>query len=193
MTYSTGSLSLRWASCTMKITLDHNCIIDLLDGNATGTKIKVLVDSNIHNFYLVDIGASEMREKGVRPDRYDLFNQLLSDAGIAHLPRLSTMFMFDVTFWDRCIWGDKEMIALADRIENILFGDAEPIDIASKGIDSSAGRKWLNRLCDVHTMWCHIRNDNDIFLTSDKNFFKETKLPRLVALGAGRICKPNEL
>lgn len=155
-------------------------------------KIKLLVNSSMHECYVVDIGASEMRARGVRPDRYDLFEQLLSNSGIAHLPRLSPMLMFDVTFLDKCIWGDDEMIALADKIENVLFGDAQPINIALQGIDSPVGRKWLNRICDVHTMWCHIRNENDVFLTSDRNFFKKTKLPCLVALGAGRIYNPNK-
>ena len=166
----------------MKITLDHNCIIDLLKENAKGAKIKTLISSGACDCYVVDIGASEMIERGVCPDRYDTFEQLLFTAGIAHLPRLSPMFIPDVTFVDKSVSALSETIALANNIEDILFGNARP--------DS---RKWLNRLCDVHTMWCHIQNGNQVFLTSDKNFMKQTKLQRLLDLGAGRICRPTDL
>ena len=167
----------------MKVTLDHNCIIDLLKGNVTGVKIKTLISSGTCDCYVVDIGASEMHERGVRPDRYDLFDQLLSSAGIAHLPRLSPMFIPDVTFLDKSIAACGEMIALANKIEDILFGN----------VPQTAGVKWQNRLCDVHTMWCHIQNGNQVFLTSDKNFMKQTKFQRLLDLGAGRICRPTGL
>lgn len=177
----------------MKLTLDHNCIIDMVSGNEVGKVLRRIVDSQENECYVVEIGASEMREKGVRPDRYDLFEQLLAQAGIAHLPRLSPMLILAVTFWDRCVWPDGPMIKLAESIESILFGDSPRIDISISGLESQAGRKWLNRLCDIHTMWCHIQSGNDAFLTSDRNFVKESKLPQLVAVGAKRICKPAEL
>ena len=85
------------------------------------------------------------------------------------------------------------MIQLAEEIELALFGISKRIDISVEKIDSPMGRKWLNRICDIHTMWCHIQNENDIFLTTDRNFKKETKAPKLIALGAGRICHPSEL
>jgi len=177
----------------MKITLDHNCIINLLNQTEIGSKVRAILDSRGHECFVVNIGASEMREKGVRPDHYGRFDELLSLAGIAHLHRLNPMIILDVTFWDRCILSDDAMVKLATGIENALFGETEKIDIVQVGLDSSTGRKWLNRLCDVHSMWCHIYYENDVFLTTDRNFTKETKMPRLVALGAGRICHPNEI
>ncbi len=177
----------------MKITLDHNCIINLENRTDIGKAIEAIVSDKKNNCFVVNIGASEMREKGVRPDHYEKFEELLAAAGIAHLPRLNPMVILDVTFWDRCILADDEMIEFATAIEDTLFSEAPRIDIASVGLDSPAGGKWLNRLCDAHTMWCHIRNGNEVFLTTDGNFTKETKLPKLIALGAGRICHPNEL
>lgn len=177
----------------MKITLDHNCIINLEDQTEVGAKIEAILSDKGNQCFVVNVGASEMREKGVRPDHYEKFEELLSSARIAHLPRLNPMGIFDVTFWDRCVWADDEMTQLATAIEDALFGEAQRIDIAAEGLDSPAGGKWLNRLCDVHSMWCHIQSRNDIFLTTDGNFTRETKLPKLVALGAARICHPNEL
>jgi hypothetical protein len=177
----------------MKITLDHNCIIHLENRTEIGNKIKAIVSDRGNECFVVNIGASEMREKGVRPDQYEKFEDLLNSAQIAHLSRLNPMMIWDVTFWDRCVWAGNEMIKLAAEIEDALFGEAPKIYIAAVSLDSSAGRKWLNRVCDVHGMWCHIKNRNEVFLTTDSNFTKETKLPRLVALGAGRICHPEEL
>jgi hypothetical protein len=177
----------------MKITLDHNCIINLMNPTDIGTRISAILSNKNNKCFVVNIGASEMRKKGVRPDHYEKFEELLELAGIANLPRLNPMMIWDVTFWDRCVWADDGMIKLAADIDNILFGKAQKVDIVLEGLDSSAGRKWLNRLCDVHSMWCHIFYKNDVFLTTDVNFLRETKMPKLIALGAGRICPPDML
>lgn len=177
----------------MRITLDHNCIIHLEQGTEIGSQVETIVANRSNQCFVVNIGASEMRERGVKPEHYDRFEELLAAARIEHLPRLNPMLIFDVTFWDRCVWASDEMIQLAQAIESALFGNAQSIDIAKEEHDSPAGRKWLNRICDVHTMWCHIHNGNEVFLTTDDNFTKETKLPKLIALGAGRICHPSAL
>jgi hypothetical protein len=177
----------------MKITLDHNCIIDLASRTEVGRAVEAVVSNPEHECFVVNIGASEMREFGIRPDCYSKFEELLEQAGIIFLPRLNPMLIYDVTFWDRCVWGSNRTIQLAEQIESVLFGKAAIVDIRSAGIDSPEGKKWLNRLCDIHSMWCHIQNENDIFLTSDVNFKKLTKLPKLQSLGARRICTPGEL
>ena len=177
----------------MKVTLDHNCIINLERRTEIGELVQAVVENPSNECFIVNIGASEMRERGVRPEKYELFEELLATAGIDHLPRINPMLIFDVTFWDRCVWGGDDTIKLAKDIESVLFGNAEPIAIEKEVIDSPAWRKWLNRTCDIHSLWCHIQNGNDVFLTTDGNFTKETKLPKLIALGAKRICHPREL
>ncbi len=177
----------------MKITLDHNCIINLMNHTDIGARMSAILSNKKYECFIVNIGASEMREKGVRPDHYDKFEDLLEIAAIANLPRLNPMMILDVTFWDRCVLADDGMIKLAADIDNVLFGKAQKIDIVLEGLDSSTGQKWLNRSCDVHSMWCHIYYKNDVFLTTDRNFIRETKMPKLIALGAGRICHPKML
>lgn len=177
----------------MKITLDHNCIINLENRTATGKIIEAIVCNDSNRCYVVNIGASEMRERGVRPDKYDKFEELLESAHIAHLPRLNPMMISNVTFWGRCVWRGEQSNKLAADIEEALFSKAPAIDISSAPIDSPLWRKWLNRQCDVQGMWCHIKHQNDIFLTTDHNFTKKTKLPRLLALGAGRIRSPEDV
>ena len=133
-----------------------------------------------------------MRDKGVRPEHYERFEELLAAARIEHLPRLAPMAILGVTFLGRCLLASNNMVRLAEQIELALFGNAQPIDIGNIQLDSPVGRKWLN-LCDVQTMWCHIHNSNEIFLTTDRNFKKETKSPKLITLVAGRVCLPSEL
>lgn len=176
----------------MKITLDHNCIINLENKTGIGKTISEILSDESNECYIVNIGASEMREMGIFPDRYDLFEELLKSANINHLPRLNPMGIFDVTFVGACVLADDEMVKLSTDIEDILFPNKLDIDIEAEGIDSPSGRKWLNRLCDVHSMWCHIYYKNEVFLTSDTNFTKETKLPKLINIGAGRVCSPGE-
>lgn len=177
----------------MKITLDHNCLIDLANLTEAGQTIKSIIDSPKFECSIVNIGASEMRENGILPDRYDLFDKFLMSIGVEKLERISPMFLFDVTFLDYSILSDDKMSELAKRIELVLFSNPLKGNIEREGLDSLFGKKWLNRLCDVHSMWSHINNENDIFLTSDKNFMKKTKLPNLILLGAKSIKHPFEI
>ncbi len=62
-----------------------------------------------------------------------------------------------------------------------------------EGPDSPAGRRWLERHCGVQAMLCHIRNHNDVFLTTDGNLKRDALRPKLGALGAGRVCLPGEV
>lgn len=177
----------------MKLTLDHNVIIDLANGSKNVARLRQVLSGNGHQAFVVEIGASEMRQRGIKPDRYDLFERLLEEAGIASLPRLAPMMIWDVTFWDHGLWSNEHMAERAKQVEDALFGESPPIDIAGEPDGSPKVAAWLNRLCDVHTMWCHLHYANDVFVTSDRNFHKATKAPRLLALGAGRICRPDEL
>lgn len=177
----------------MKITLDHNCIIHLEQRTDIGECVRSIVNAPDNECFVVNIGASEMREKGIRPESYELFDGLLKSAGIDHLPRIDPMLIFDVTFWDKCVFAEEEEIQFVEKINAVLFGSAQPIDIANEGLDSPAGRKWLNRICDVHSLFCHIKIKNDVFVTVDRNFMKKTKLPKLLVLGVGRICHPCEI
>jgi hypothetical protein len=179
----------------MRLTLDHNVIIDLAKNSPNTMHLREVLAGGQHQAYVVEIGASEMRQRGIRPDRFDLFDELLDEAGIRPLPRLTPMMIWDVTFLDHGLSSDEAMSKRATEIEEILFGESPRIEFPneSEAENSSQFGAWLNRMCDVQTMWCHIHYGNDVFVTSDRNFHKVTKAPRLMAMGAGRIAKPEEL
>lgn len=48
-----------------------------------------------------------------------------------------------------------------------------------------------NAKCDVLVLWGHIHRRRDVFVTADRNFYASSKLPNLIALGAGRIECPK--
>jgi len=77
----------------MKLTLDHNVIIDLVNGAENVARLREMLADERYQAYVVEIGASEMRQRGIRPDRFDLFEKLLDEAGIRALPRLMPMMI----------------------------------------------------------------------------------------------------
>jgi hypothetical protein len=172
----------------MNITFDHNCLIHMENGGPIADKIRTLLANPEHQCFVVNVGASEMQRFGVRPDNYLAFEQFLARLGVADLPRLDPIGIWDVTFLDNCLFcGDKDE-ALFEAIKAALFPDwAQSIELGT-----SDERGNLNKLCDALTMWCHISYGNDVFLTTDSNFSKATKLPRLLELGAGQILHPNQ-
>lgn len=175
----------------MNITLDHNCIINLEKCTLPYEDIEAIIKNPDNQCFVVNIGASEMREKGVRPEHYEQFEKLLATARIKHLPRLNPMLILDVTFVGRSVLASNEMIRFAQEIESALFPNGQLINTGKVPHDQKAYKKWLNRICDIHTMWCHIQNRNDVFLTSDENFMKPPKKKKLLALGAREIHSPQ--
>jgi hypothetical protein len=177
----------------MKVTLDHNCIIHVVNQTPTGKAVERIVADPSNECFIVEMGASEMRQFGVRPDKHDPFEDLLAKAGLAHLQRLVPLGVWDLTFWDYSRDGTAAENALQDEVQEILFPTLHRLDVSAIDLDSPEGATWVNRRCDIGSMWCHLSNKNDVFLTADGNFTKKTKLPRLLALGAGRICRPEDL
>ena len=177
----------------MKITLDHRCIVHLADGTQSGLHVRRLVSNPAMQCFVVNIGAAEMRQRGTTPGHYERFEQLLAAAGVDHLPRLDPMFIVDVTFWGKCVPASDEWVRRAQDLGAAVFGEAPGVAVPPGGLDSPAGRKWLDRHCDVQALWCHVRNCNDVFLTTEESFRKEPRRARLNALGAGRICLPGEV
>jgi len=56
--------------------------------------------------------------------------------------------------------------------------------------DKKAWHRWMNKKCDVLTLWSHIWYEGDIFVTRDTNFHR--KAEKLIKLGARKILTPVE-
>jgi hypothetical protein len=177
----------------MKVTLDHRCILHLADRTPTGKHLAAVLRNPALDCRVVNIADAAMRGRGVRPEAYGRFEELLAAAGVAGLTRLDPMFVVDVTFWGRCVIVDEDDVELAGSIGTALFGEGPRFEVPEEGIDSPVGRRWLQKHCDVQALWCHLHYGSEAFLTPDEFFRREERRPGLAALGAGRICLPFDL
>jgi hypothetical protein len=187
----------------MRITLDHNCIIHLANRTEIGMRVKEIVSDKSNQCFMAGISASDQGKKKVRYGRKK-FEKRLESCGIAHLSRLPYVFMWDMTDkgWGQSGWATKETIKLVAEIEKVMFSRSKVIEIASEKKKDSPEWKaeikkkrknFVNRQCDIHGMLAHIQSGNEIFLTTDSDFLKDTVKAKLQDLGAGRICKPSEM
>jgi hypothetical protein len=138
---------------------------------------------------VVAIAAADRVVGGRIAEDFSDFLAFLGRLGISDAEILLPFAICDITHLDHAILASEADEQLEAEIWGILFPNC-PVACPSSG--SSDVGKWLNRKCDSMSMWCHIHYDGDMFVTSDWNFHKPTKIQRLIALGAGRILKPNE-
>jgi hypothetical protein len=171
-----------------KVTLDHNCLIHIKQNTSIGVHIRSLINRQDYEFHVVNVGASEMCANLEYASNYEAFEKFLNKIDLANHLRLSPMFIWDFSYWDNCIDADDSMVKLSEDIAHILFN--EPHQSNSHRVSE---KKLRNRLCDIHTMWCHIHYRNNVFLTTDKNFMKVSKKNRLINIGANSILHPYDL
>ena len=120
----------------------------------------------------------------------------MASLDLGHLPLLLPMMYWDITYWDECLWADEEMAKLEQEIHEVLFPNIPHLwqdYCSSLGISADlppTGRAWKNAKCDVLALWTHIFHKREVFVTTDRNFHKLSKGPKLIALGAGRIETP---
>jgi hypothetical protein len=97
------------------------------------------------------------------------------------------------------VFSSDEKIKLEQEIQTILFPDTDRIYTdycKNRGLDSGNSRvwrSWVNKKCDILSLWCQIWYKGDIFVTRDSNFHKKSKKPHLIKLGAGEILTPDEV
>jgi hypothetical protein len=101
---------------------------------------------------------------------------------------------WDITFWDHFVFGE-----LGDTLEPQICSILFPAGMKPHGrvLNETAEQRRIreagtNQLCDVLTMWCHIRYGGHVFISRDKVFHQTTKKPRLIALGAGQVLTPDD-
>lgn len=183
----------------MKLTLDKNCLIDLEENRSGVLDIRCLI--TLHRAQRLSLSipaimASEKLQDGTYHKNFSGFESWLSSLDLLGLKLLYPLAYFDVTYFDRCVFGD-EGDTLEKRIHSVLFPGMEfkfSDFCTARGLNPNNGldSKWRNAKCDVLSMWCHIKNDGDVFVTGDSNFHKSSKKPQLIAMGARGILTPSE-
>jgi hypothetical protein len=181
----------------LKLTLGHNCIIDLDEDRQPQAsclrELLALHDAGSLQIRLTAVSAAEKPDGKPHLTNLGEFQQRLGTLGIERLELLKPIAYLGIAFLDWCVLGGGELSQLDERIHKSLFPDlpiklAEYIELCTDQDSVKLERDWRNKKCDVLSMWCHIYYGGDIFVTSDKNFFK--KLPPLLEIGVGDILRP---
>lgn len=184
----------------LTFTLDTNCLIDIAEGRPHSGAIRALANAHARgevSVAVVAISASEKQKTGERLTNFEQFRARLETLALGHLEILKPMLYWDIGFWDWGYWAGPEMVALEQKIHNVLFPTIEfqwPDFCSARGWDPNArpvDAKWRNAKCDVQALWSHIHHGRNVFVTGDAKFHAVTKLPAFIALGAGQIVSPQ--
>lgn len=185
----------------MNVTLDTNCIIDLEKNTPTAIFLRQLIsfhDAQAINLRVVAISASERKSDGTYPLSFNEFKQKIEAAGLGHVEILPTLAYPGMAYPDWCYPTGGEPGSLERKIHEILFPtiDFDNLDYRARVLIDPASDtgdpKWRNAKCDVLVLWSHIHFNGEVFVTSDKNFRKQSKKGRLIAIGAGNILTPQD-
>ena len=184
----------------MNVTLDMNCIIDLEERRKPVHDIEILIRMHKQQRIILRIPAicaSERRRNGRYAGNFAEFRNRIAAMGLGNVEILRPIARFDITFLDWCVFANHQMVDLERKIHTVLF---QKIEFAygdycrRRGIDPDnkpMDWRWRNPKCDVLALWSHVHYGSGIFVTSDSNFHKKSKKPRLISLGAGHILRPR--
>lgn len=186
----------------MNVTFDTNCIIALEENESESGDLRRIVQSATERMLrlrVIAISASERQADGGFSENFSDFEAKIAKVGLQDVEILLPYCIWDVTYWDHCIWGSEQFAEQAKAIHEVLF-PTSPFEYdaycrrfnldppAARGVD----RKWRNRVVDTLALWTHIHNGGGVFVTSDNNFHGSEKKPMLVRLGSGEILRPKE-
>lgn len=182
-----------------KVTLDNNCIIDLEKSNIHAPHLRGLVemhDNKKIELRITAISASEQRPDQTYVSHFNEFKHRLAIIGLGNVEILNTILYVGLGFVGYSLVGGGKLEELERRIQRIMFPTIELQfkDFCKKrGLkldEKKAWHRWVNKKCDVLTLWSHIWYEGDIFVTRDTNFHR--KAEKLTKLGAGKILTPVE-
>jgi hypothetical protein len=181
-------------------TLDSSCIDAINEGRAEVKFIRSLADAYTAGkakVAVVALSTAEKQQFGSYFDDFDSFRDHLAALDLLRLEILKPMAYFDISFSDWCIEPDETMQALEKKIHDILFPQSEFTweDYCEEhGIDPDFSPRgdWRKRKCNVQSLWAHVQNKRDVFVTIDDSFQKPATKSALIGLGAGHIEHPQQ-
>jgi hypothetical protein len=188
----------------LSFTLDSNCIIALENEEPEAAAIRQLATAHAEGVADVAIAAimASENQKSVRLlNQFAVFETRLHQVGLGHLSLCHPMLLLDMGFWEHGLWTGPKEEELSETLHAILFPSIEPKYrqfCTARGIPEAPlvwdddRNLWRNAVCDVQAIWSHIYAKRQVFVSKDGNFHAATKKARLLALGAGRIERPND-
>jgi hypothetical protein len=143
------------------------------------------------------ISASEKTLTGGYSTNFHEFEERIKHVGLGTASILEPLGIYGVTYYGHSLYSDDSAVKLLQEIHIILFPgipfDHDAYRVSRNLPLGDLDPRWRNALCDDLALWCHIYYGRDIFPTSDANFYKQSKKPLLVVLGAKEILRPEEL
>jgi hypothetical protein len=170
-----------------KLDLDTSNLIDLERERPDASHVRRLKE--LHGgghvvLRLIAASASEKQLDGSSLSTFKDFTAWVQRLGLGDLEILMPICMWDITYWDWCVWGDDDgpLSRLYEDIGKVLFP-------GTWGVDGRVGR---NKICDVLMMWSHIHYGGDAFVTANTDdFTRPSRRTALTALGAGELLTPQ--
>lgn len=148
----------------MKITLDTNCIINLLDRSSTTATssqelaglIRLAMSGAAEVAITTRVEADLLKDKNL--DRQaDMLRQLQL------FPVVGTVARWDVSTWDGAdVWVDERTTRLTDDLTKLVFPGLSADD-----------KRYSNKVNDIDHLVGHLINRRDIFVTDDRDILRK--------------------
>lgn len=186
-------------------TLEWNAVITLeSEGRKGGAELRELI--SLHgdkiDLGIVSTAASENNLEKELPKTAAEFERRLQEVGIDHLPKVFTVAVWGLTYYEYSLWAGGEYASVTNKLWEIV----KPVSISSNStefakkfaipantsITSPEYFKWRNKWCDVNSLYAHILAKRDVFVSGDVKNFRGEKHEKLVELGVGQICSYEE-
>ncbi len=150
----------------IKLTLDTNCIINLLDYKSESA-ISVDELTEVIRYGLdgdVNIAITTRVESDVSKDKdQERKNEIIRR--ISMFPVIGTVARWDTSKWDSGdVWGGEEHQALENELKSIIFPGLKEDD-----------PHYTNKINDIDHLIGHKINKRDIFVTDDKQILKKAE------------------
>ncbi len=178
-----------------KVTIDHNSIVALdkrTSGDALTAKdneiatamdgILALASQGSVGIVLPAIAASERQQQGNVVRDFTTFRNRIAALGITPEQYSLPEMRLGVTFLGYATLG------FVGPEWNVLQRELQQIIHPNMDWDDTSHKNWLNRCCDVMTIFAHFQANADLFVTDDKKaFLSHNKKIKLLQLGANMI------
>jgi len=182
----------------MLFTIDTNCIIDLERDTEFAPPLRQLIAAHAlgdAEVAIPAVAASEVQQDRQYLQHFSQFERRLAGAGLEGLPLIHPIAYWGISFYGLGYLADDAMVELERKIHTILHPSV-PFQYVGRTNPATAQEepdpKWRNAKCDAQALWSHVYHKREVFVTRDRNFLKTSKLPGLVALGAGQILLPKD-
>ncbi|WP_146193093.1 hypothetical protein [Maritimibacter sp. 55A14] len=180
-------------------TFDWNCVIAAECAEEQGIYIRKLVE--LHRSGVLDVGittvsASEtLKESKSFPASGKQFRRRISALGWDDLSIVLGPCVVGLSYIGLSKLADETFNNEINALWNVICPGIErklPTSVSQETLWSPQYKKWRNAWCDVHTLWTHINDDRDIFVTTNTKDF-QGNFGELKELGLREVASPNEV